>query len=167
MGKDRDPTATQLSAHLPTAQSVSLTPQRSQICWRSFSDCKNQHKAAPKRSLSVRQASARVTAHLCCFPAEQEAPHRSLPGVCHFRNPPVKPVAPGGGMKNLSIASINHSVNVNFLDGVLDVYFSRLGSKAREEQHGMVSSFPLSQLTSLHVCTNIQEKGCIPTHLWY
>lgn len=79
-------TGTQLppsfSAHLPTAQSVSLTPQRSQICWRSFSDCKNQRKAAPERCLSVRQASARVGTHLCCFPAEQEAPRRlswSLP----------------------------------------------------------------------------------------
>lgn len=82
VGIDRTQLPPSFSAHLPAAQSVSLTPQRSQMCWRSFSDGKNQRKAAPERCLSIRQASAGVGAHLCCFPAEQEAPHRlswSLP----------------------------------------------------------------------------------------
>lgn len=69
-------------------------------------------------------------------------------------------------MKNPSTASINDPVNVDVLDDVLKVYILGSALKPGRSSMGMVSLFPLSQLTSLHVCTYIKEKGYIPTHLW-
>lgn len=152
------------SAHLPTAQSVSLTPRRSQICWRSISDCKNQCKAAPVRCLSGRQGQGWVLT--CAVSLQSRKPHAGFPGACPSRNPPLKPVAPGWWNEKPLNCFHKWSSKCKYSGWSIGNLFFRLSSKAWEEQHGngvVVPPLPINKSACVHIHPRERMHS---TYLW-